>query len=225
MISKEKMPVEQLTAESEGSVINCRECLTLNDFQSKHCKVCNSPLQHRHSHSIQNTVALLMTGFILYIPANIFPIMYTNLLGQKSGNTIVGGVISLWQQGSYPIAMIIFIASVLVPIGKMMALSWLCYGISYQKFTTHAKQHKLYRLTEFIGRWSMVDVFVVVILVSLIQMGNVMSIYPGIAAVAFAGMVITTMLAAMVFDPRLIWDPLSVKKNNELINKESAKQI
>lgn len=208
------------TAESDGSVVNCHVCLTLNDFKRNYCYLCESKLQHRHHYSIQNTTALLLTGFLLYIPANLFPIMYTNLLGQKSGSTIIGGVISLWQQGSYPISMIIFIASVLVPIGKMMALAWLCYGISTNRFTSHQKQHRLYRVTEFIGRWSMVAVFVVVILVSLIQMGNIMSIYPGVAAIAFAGMVITTMLAAMVFDPRLIWDPLS----NSQQHTETVKQ-
>ena len=202
-----------VTASSHGKVINCHVCLTLNDIEHDECQVCQSKLHSRNKHSLQNTIALLFTGFLFYIPANVLPIMYTNLLGQKTGSTILGGVIALWQQGSYPIALIIFIASVLVPIGKMIALAWLCYGVATNRFSSHQKHHTLYRLTEFIGRWSMVDVFVVAILVAMIQMGNLMSIYPGVAAIAFAGMVITTMLAAMTFDPRLIWDPVNANSD------------
>lgn len=209
----------RITASSHGKMINCHVCLTLNHAALNICDVCQTKLHSRNKHSLQNTIALLFTGFLFYIPANLMPIMYTNLLGQKTGNTILGGVISLWQQGSYPIALIIFIASVLVPIGKMMAIAWLCYGVAVDRFNSHIKHHTLYRLTEFIGRWSMVDVFVVAVLVALIQMGNLMSIYPGVAAVAFAGMVITTMMAAMTFDPRLIWDPVS-EKNSQMTNSQ-----
>ena len=132
--------------------------------------------------------------------------MYTTKLGNRTGNTILEGVIIFWQQGSYPIALIIFVASVLVPIGKMLALAWLCAGVAHSRFNAHQKHLVLYRITEFIGRWSMVDVFVVAILVALIQVGSIMTILPGAAALAFAGMVITTMIAAHTFDPRLIWD-------------------
>lgn len=209
-----------VTASSHGKVINCHVCLTLNPSEHEECQVCQSKLHSRNKHSLQNTIALLFTGFLFYIPANVMPIMYTNLLGQKTGNTILGGVIALWQQGSYPIALIIFIASVLVPIGKMIALAWLCYGVASNRFNSHQKHHTLYRLTELIGRWSMVDVFVVAILVAMIQMGNLMSIYPGVAAIAFAGMVVTTMLAAMTFDPRLIWDPVNAKSDlNQVKNQ------
>ncbi|MCW8875519.1 MAG: paraquat-inducible protein A [Kangiellaceae bacterium] len=210
-----------VTASSNGKVINCHVCLTLNSCEHNECRICQSKLHSRNKHSLQNTIALLFTGFLFYIPANVMPIMYTNLLGQKTGNTILGGVITLWQQGSYPIALIIFIASVLVPIGKMIALAWLCYGVATDRFSSYQKHHTLYRLTEFIGRWSMVDVFVVAILVALIQMGNLMSIYPGVAAIAFAGMVIATMLAAMTFDPRLIWDPVNAKSDlNQIKNQK-----
>lgn len=158
------------------------------------------------SESIQRTWALLFTSVLLYIPANVLPIMNTQFFGVEEPSTILGGVILLWQMGSFPIAIIIFIASVVVPVGKLIILIWLNYSV--QK-GLEIRQHERifwYRVTEFIGRWSMVDVFVVAVLVSLIQLGNTMNVYPGPAAIAFCCVVILTMLAAMTFDTRLIWN-------------------
>lgn len=155
--------------------------------------------------SIQFTWALLATSVLLYIPANILPIMHTNVLGDNEPSTILGGVILLWQMGSYPIAAIIFIASIFVPIAKLCILCWLNYSVQVGFQNQHQERIKCYRITEFIGRWSMIDVFVVAILVSLIQLGNIMSIYPGYAALAFCAVVIMTMLAAKSFDTKLIW--------------------
>ncbi len=183
----------------------CPVCLTLNDMSHARCRTCNRHLHLINSKSLQHTVALLVTSILLYIPANLLPIMYTNWLGQKTASTIMGGVISLWEPGTYPIAVVIFVASILVPIGKILALSWLCISVTIKKSDSRRINVELYRLTELIGRWSMVDVFAVAILAALIQMGQIMSVYPGAAALAFAGMVITTMLAAMTFDPRLMW--------------------
>lgn len=162
------------------------------------------------SKSIQTTWALLFTSVLLYIPANILPIMVTKTLGDEIASTIIGGVVLLWQSGSYPIALIIFVASVLVPIAKIVILCWLNYTVQQDHQQQKQERMRWYRLTEFVGRWSMIDVFVVAVLVSLIQLGNVMSIQPGFAAIAFCAVVITTMLAAMSFDTRLIWhkDPL-----------------
>jgi len=155
--------------------------------------------------SIQKTWALLITSIVFYIPANILPIMNTRFLGQDEPSTILGGVILLWKMGSYPIAAVIFIASVAVPMAKMLVLAWLNYSVHHQHSRFSKERIKLYRLAEFVGRWSMVDVYVVIILVTLIQLGNTMSIYPGGAALAFSGVVITTMLAAMSFEPQFIW--------------------
>ena len=160
--------------------------------------------------SVQKTWALLITSIVFYIPANILPIMNTRFLGQDEPSTILGGVILLWEMGSYPIAAVIFIASVAVPMAKMLVLAWLNYSIQHQHSRFSKERMKLYRLAEFVGRWSMVDVYVVIILVTLIQLGNTMSIYPGGAALAFSGVVITTMLAAMSFEPQFIWQ---TKKN------------
>jgi len=178
-------------------------------------KVKNNP--HGHStiqcHSISNkririqqTWALIITSVVLYIPANLLPIMNTRLLGQDEPSTILGGVVLLWSMGSYPIALVIFIASVAVPVAKILILAWLNYSVQTQRKNLTLERMKLYRLAEFVGRWSMVDVFVVIILASLIQLGNTMSIYPGAATLAFSGVVIITMLAAMSFDSHLIWN-------------------
>jgi len=156
-------------------------------------------------HSIQHTWALLVTALILYIPASILPIMHTRLLGQDTPSTIMGGVIVLWEHGDFPIALVIFIASVFVPIAKLGVLCWLNHTVQTQKDGLQSQRTRLYRITEFIGRWSMIDVFVVAVLVSLIQLGNTMSIFPGPAAMAFSGVVIVTMLAANSFDSTLIW--------------------
>lgn len=157
------------------------------------------------SHSIQTTWALLFTSVLLYIPANVLPIMHTSVLGSNEPSTILGGVILLWKMGSYPIAIVIFIASVLVPVAKLIILCWLNYTVQIQKQQANSERIFWYRVTEFVGRWSMIDVFVVAVLVSLIQLGNIMSILPGHASLAFCGVVICTMLAAMSFDSRLIW--------------------
>ncbi|GAB2680132.1 paraquat-inducible protein A [Aliiglaciecola aliphaticivorans] len=167
------------------------------------------------SESIQRTWALLLTSVLLYIPANTLPIMHTVFLGTDEPSTILGGVISMWQSKSYPIALVIFIASIVVPIGKLVILIWLNYCVQTGTFKKQNNRIFWYRLTEFIGRWSMVDIFAVAILVSLIQLGNTMSVFPGPAALAFCGVVILTMLAAMTFDPRLIWSNTDAQNDRQ----------
>ncbi|MDC8831783.1 paraquat-inducible protein A [Alteromonas gilva] len=155
--------------------------------------------------SIQRTWALLFTALLLYIPANTLPIMSTELFGSAEKNTIMGGVISLWQSGSYPIAMVIFFASIVIPAVKLVVLARLNYAVQHYELTKPKRQTQYYRFIELIGRWSMIDVFVVAILVALIQLGSTLSIHPGPAALAFCALVFITMLAAMTFDSRLIW--------------------
>jgi paraquat-inducible protein A len=198
------------TALQQGLAV-CHVCLALNPVEHHHCARCNSPVHPRIPHSLQRTVALLITACILYLPANLLPIMTTETLGTATHSTIIGGVVLLWNMHSYPVALVILIASVIVPIGKMASLATLCWLVRYGQPLTQQQSTRLYRLTEFIGKWSMVDVFVVAILVALIQIGGVMAIRPGSAALAFAGVVITTMVAAESFDPRLLWDHGSPK--------------
>lgn len=148
-----------------------------------------------------------MTSAMLYFPANFLPITYTRYLGRETASTILGGVVTLWEHGDKPIAAIIFVASILVPLGKMLVLAWMCVSVHLGSEFALRQKAMLYRVTDYIGRWSMIDVFVVAILVALIQVGNIMTVRPGIAAVAFAGMVVTTMFASHSFDPRLLWTP------------------
>jgi paraquat-inducible protein A len=126
------------------------------------------------AHSIQTTWALLLTSILLYIPANILPIMHTNILGSDEPSTILGGVILLWKMGSYPIAVVIFVASMFVPVAKIVILCWLNYSVQAKQQHAHSERIYWYRITEFVGRWSMIDVFVVAVLVSLIQLGNIL---------------------------------------------------
>jgi paraquat-inducible protein A len=171
------------------------------------CRRCGERLRTRLPHSLQRTWALLAAAALMYLPANFYPIMTTTSLGHSEPSTIIGGVVELIQMGSWPVAGVIFVASVIVPVGKLVALAWLCLVVARSDELTAGARTRLYRLTEFIGRWSMVDVFVVAILVALIRADGLMSVAPGPAALAFASVVVLTMLAAMAFDPRLIWDP------------------
>ncbi|WP_344701403.1 paraquat-inducible protein A [Halomonas cibimaris] len=187
----------------------CPTCGLVNRLaktQKTRCRRCGEHLHARRPHSLQRTWALLAAAAVMYIPANFYPIMNVTNLGETSSSTIISGVVELYQSGSWPVALVIFIASVIVPVGKLFALGWLCLVARRSHRLNAHSRTVLYRVTEFIGRWSMVDVFVVAILVALIRAGTLMSITPGPAELAFGAVVVLTMLAAMSFDPRLIWD-------------------
>ncbi|WP_129138429.1 paraquat-inducible protein A [Modicisalibacter coralii] len=204
------------TTAAEQGLAGCPTCGLVNTLDTHghgRCRRCGEPLHARVPNSLQRTWALLAASAVMYVPANLYPIMTTTYLGDASPSTIIGGVVQLWQMGSYPVAGVIFVASVLVPVGKLLALSWLCIAARYRTGEHRTVRTRLYRVTELIGRWSMVDVFVVAILVALIRAGTLMSITPGPAALAFAAVVVLTMLAAITFDPRLLWQsPSSVKE-------------
>jgi paraquat-inducible protein A len=172
----------------------------------KKCSRCGVPLHYRNANSLNRTWALLITAIIFYIPANLMPITLTTALGKTEGDTIMQGVIYFLFHGDWPVALVIFTASILVPILKMAALIYLL--VSVQRHSPHRplERTKIYRMVEFVGRWSMIDVFVVTIMVALVQLGAVASIAAGSGAIFFCAVVIITMLAAESFDPRLIWD-------------------
>lgn len=200
------------SARSRG-LVGCACCALVVSINEQRCPRCHSRLHSRTPDSLQRTLALIVVAWVLYLPANLLPITNTVYLGSNAPSTILGGVVTLWQMGSYPIALVILIASVLVPIGKLLMLSWLCWQASRPRPRNPQQSARLYRLTEFIGRWSMIDVFVVAILVALIKLGNIISFYPGFAALSFAAVVIVTMIAAEQFDPRLIWDSTESESN------------
>lgn len=195
-----------MTSAALNSLANCHVCGKLTNISVVHCPRCGTRLRFRKPDSIQRTVALVITACILYIPANVLPIMYTDQLGKEYQATIIYGVIEFWEGGSYLIASVIFLASIFIPMTKIVTLFWLCWSVSKKSVTKQKQRTKIYGITEFIGRWSMIDVFVVAITVALIHLGGILTIRPGAAALAFAGVVIVTMIAARSFDPRLIWD-------------------
>ena len=195
-----------MTSAALKSLANCHVCGKLTNISAVHCSRCGTRLRLRKPDSIHRTVALVLTACILYIPANALPMMYTDQLGKEYQATIISGVIEFWEHGDYLIASVIFFASISIPIAKIISLLWLCWSVSRNSGTIRKKRTTLYRITEFVGRWSMIDVFVVAITVALIHLGGILTIRPGGAALAFAGVVIITMMAARSFDPRLIWD-------------------
>ncbi|MGJ8696498.1 MAG: paraquat-inducible protein A [Verrucomicrobiaceae bacterium] len=190
----------------DENLATCHTCQKLTDAALHQCPRCRTPLHPRKEASVQRCLAYGIAGVIAYIPANLMPIMVVTQLGATEQSTILGGVATFWRMQAYPVAIIIFIASVMIPGLKFLSLGFLCAAASGRINMNPRTANKLYWITELVGRWSMVDVFVVAILVGLIQMGNLMSIHQGSAAVAFGLMVILTMLAAHAFDPRLIWD-------------------
>ena len=183
----------------------CQICEAVNYDNGKDitCRRCNTQIYKPKHLSYHKTLAYLITAIILYIPANLYPILVTKQFGIVTESTIIGGIIHLWEQGSYPIAIIILVASVFVPLLKFLFIIYLLLSSKYNVKSSTVDKHKLFYLTEAIGPWSMIDVFVVLILSVLIHFSGV-QIYPGTGATAFALMVFFTMLSALSFDTRLI---------------------
>ena len=190
-----------------AGLASCHVCERVAPVDKHHCPRCGAHLHTRKKEGIQRTMALLFASFVAYVPANLMPIMVVEQIGGgREENTIMGGVITFWQMHAYPVAITIFVASVIIPVLKMIALLWLCAAAAGCMRVDGRRLTRIYWLTELVGRWSMVDVFVVAVMVTLIQLGNLMVIHPGPAALAFGAVVVLTMLAAMSFEPRLLWD-------------------
>ncbi len=198
-------PRPVLTARAAG-LVGCRNCGRVHARGTPHCARCGSRLSSREDGSLQMVWAWLIAGLIAYIPANIYPMLLTKSLGHHAESTIVGGVFDLVDHGSYGIAAIVFTASIIIPVGKFFAIAYLAWIVGRPGRTRGHRHTRLYEVVEFIGRWSMIDVFVVAILSALVQLDFAATINPGIAAVSFALSVAFTMLSALSFDPRLIWD-------------------
>lgn len=203
-----------ITAAAAG-LINCHSCGLLHKAARAHvyCHRCGAPLHLRKPDSLSRTWAYLLAAYILYIPANVLPIMTTTSLGSVQSNTILSGVNYLLVSGSWLLALIIFIASVFVPVLKLIILSYLAISVQVRSSWRPRERTWLYRLAEIMGRWSMVDIYVVTLMVALVKIQGLADIDAGIGAVAFGAVVVFTMLAAMSFDPRLIWD--NAEKHNE----------
>ena len=194
------------------SMLSCHDCSLLvhvspHGLHTKEtCPRCHAALHARKSNSLARTWALLIAAAVLYIPANVLPIMSVTSLGAVQSDTIMSGVIYLLLHGMWPLALIMFIASVAVPFIKLFVISYLCISVQWRSTWRTSDRTRMYRLTEAVGRWSMIDIYVVTILVALVQLGALATIEARVGAVFFGAVVVTTMFAAESFDPRLLWD-------------------
>ncbi|WP_296253089.1 paraquat-inducible protein A [Pseudomonas sp. UBA4194] len=184
----------------------CHTCGQICQSHEHHCPRCDAKVHARKPNSIARTWALLLAGLIFYIPANLLPVMRTNMFGNASDNTIMSGVIEFWHGGSWDIAALIFFASVVVPCMKFLILAMLLVTCQRKSRWAMRERARLYRFIELIGYWSMLDVLVVALVASLVQFRSLSSIDPLMGIVFFGLVVVLTMFAAMSFDPRLIWD-------------------
>ncbi|MFA7406023.1 MAG: paraquat-inducible protein A [Pelobacteraceae bacterium] len=177
-----------------------------------HCSRCGAVLHFRKPGSVARCWALLIAAYILYIPANLLTMMETGSILNYRKDTIISGVVELWQTGSWAIAVIVFIASVTIPLLKLISLTLLLVSVQRRSRWNPRQRTRLYRLVELVGRWSMLDIYVVTLLVALVQLGAMATVKAGPAALAFGAVVVLTMFASMQFDPRLIWDPLEKER-------------
>jgi paraquat-inducible protein A len=170
------------------------------------CPRCRAPVHDRKPESLQRTAALVITATVLYVPANLFPIMTVVSFGRAQSDTILSGAVHLAEAGLWSLALLVLFASVLVPVLKLAGLSFLMLSVHRRWKWRPRDRTFLYRVIESVGRWSMIDIFMISILVALVKLGNVATIETGLGATCFAAVVVVTMFASMSFDPRLIWD-------------------
>jgi paraquat-inducible protein A len=206
-----------LTAGKLGFV-SCEACGLLtkpaDPKEPGHCPRCGEELALRKHNAIQRTWALIVAAAVCYIPANLLPVMVTTTLASAEEDTIMGGVVLLYETGSWPLALIVLIASVVIPLAKLAALGYLLVTVQRGSIAHRHDRARLHRLVEFVGRWSMLDVFVDTFTVALIQLEPLMSVKPGMGVLFFAAVVVLTMIAAETFDPRLIWDSESDREGH-----------
>ncbi len=173
------------------------------------CPRCDEVLSFRKPDSIQRTWAFLLAAAVCYIPANVLPVLTTTTATGSESDTIMQGVVLLWSPSGWPLSMIVLVASIIIPSAKIVALAYLLISVRRGSIANNERRLRLYRTIEFIGRWSMVDVFVDTFTAALIQLQPLMSVEPGPGLFFFAAVVVLTMLAVESFDPRLIWDATS----------------
>lgn len=203
------MTTRSLSAARRG-LVSCRDCGLLSRAAGPHepgfCPRCDAELHFRHPNAVQQTWALLVAAAVCFIPANTLPVMVSNALGSSTPDTILGGVHFLYESGSWPLALIVLVASFMIPLGKLMALVWLLLAVQRGVRGGESQRMRLHRLVHLIGPWSMLDVFVATFTVALVQLSPLMSVEPGPGVLFFAAVVVLTMLAAESLDPRLLWD-------------------
>ena len=200
-----------VTAATRG-LLSCHACGLVSKAAqtggTARCPRCSSRLHFRKPDSVARSWALLIAAYIMYVPANLLPMMETGSLFGTEDDTIMSGVVYLWTSGSWELAVVVFIASIMVPLLKLIAMTLLLVSVQRRSVRLLVQRTRLYRVVELVGRWSMLDIYVVTILAALVQIGSLATIKAGPAALAFGAVVVLTMFSAMQFDPRLIWDPL-----------------
>ena len=174
------------------------------------CPRCDEALEFRKRDSLQRTWACVIAAAICYVPANILPVLTTTTAGGTESDTILQGVVLLWSPTGWPLSLIVLVASIMIPSAKILALGYLLLSVQRGWATSPSQRVRLYRTVRFIGRWSMVDVFVDTFTASLVQLQPLMAVEPAPGLLFFAAVVVLTMLAVEFFDPRLIWDAASV---------------
>ena len=197
----------------QAGLICCDYCMMLSPNHHDKCRCCNSKLHSRINQSINRCWALTISAIILLIPANTLPIMNIKTFGQGEPDTIMSGIISLFQHELYPIGVIVFLASIMVPLLKIIGLLLLLLSLEGKISMGHHERTNMFRLVEFFGKWSMLDVFVVSFLVALVDIGDIVRVEAGLGVTAFCTVVILTMFAANSFDTRLIWDELNDRES------------
>jgi paraquat-inducible protein A len=207
----------------EANLAACSTCGRLSSLTSPSCPRCGTTLHSRKLKSRERTWALLLTAILLYLPANLLPVMQVVSLGRVQADTIMGGILYFLSTGSWPLALLIFIASVVVPIVKIVILAILLVSERRRSALWPEHRARLYRLTDLVGRWSMVDIFVITLMVAMVALGSVARITPGPGSVAFALMVVSTILAVQCFDPRLVWDSLTLGPQPRLRRREDPR--
>lgn len=197
---------EKIVNARDMGVVACTRCTKAWPLGVTTCGRCGKPLNARDHLSLQRVWAFWLMGVACYIPANIFPMLNTRTLLLNEESTIIGGAVELAQYGNLGIALIILFASVVIPLGKFWAVAFLAISVREERVISTRFRRVIYEVVEYIGRWSMIDIFVVAILSSLVQLKTLASISPGPASLFFALSVILTMLSAQAFDSRMIWD-------------------
>lgn len=209
-----------MTASSMSVGMNHAQCHTCNVVMSipneannlrLGCSRCGSVVHRRKPNSLSRTWALLIAAAICYVPANAYPIMAVTSFGRTQTDTILSGTIYLFVHGMWPLALIVFVASIVVPMLKLIGLTALIISVQRKSQWRPRERAGLYRIVEIVGRWSMVDVYVVTILVALVHLGSLASVDAQIGSFFFGAVVVLTLLASQSFDPRLIWDSIEQK--------------
>jgi paraquat-inducible protein A len=202
--------------EARDRLGRCQRCGLLSRLAAgaaqQRCPRCHAALHRRKPDSISRTWALVLTGMVLYVPANLYPIMTVTSFGRGEPDTILSGVVRLFEAGMWPLALLVFFASITVPVLKLAGLSFLLLSVQRRWRWRPRQRTLLYRVIDAVGRWSMIDIFMISILVALVKLGSIATVEPGIGATAFAAVVVVTMIAATAFDPRLIWDAMEAPR-------------